>query len=77
MRKKYMTKKRRILREILDDMTLGEMGDVLVDNLELMKECERLVSDYISRTIDDVSAGNIIADEIGYHEYQRRLKEVD
>ena len=77
MKKKYMSKKRKILREILDDMTLWEMADLLVDNLELMNQLERLASDYVSRTIDDTSVSNIIADEIGYAEYVRRAKEVE
>lgn len=77
MVKKYMNKKRRILRGILGDMTLWEMADLLTTDTETMNAVERLVSDYISRTIDDVFVSNVIADEIGYHEYKRRLKEVE
>lgn len=77
MNKHKMTKDRMILRGILDDLTLGETAYIIIEYPEIIEEVERLAFDFISRTLDEVAVKNIIADEIGYHEYQRRLKEVN
>lgn len=77
MKKYKMTKARIVLRGILDDLGLYEVTDIIIEYPEILKEVERLASDFISRTLDEVSVKNIIADEIGYHEYQRRLKELE
>ena len=77
MNKHKMTKDRMVLRGILDDLGLYEVTDIIIEYPEILRELERLTSDFVSRTLDEVSVKNIIADEIGYHEYQRRLKELE
>lgn len=73
-----MTKERQIFRDVLEEVVgIYRAIDILLD-AGMSEEVTRLahwISTKIAMTVDDVTMRNILADEIGYEEYQKRLKE--